>query len=79
MSSKRDEWIVNQRLVHNRTFDSIGHDVGLGRERVRQIVKAHERKKQQKVERDRRHKIRLEALNYWLRLLRDIKAAEVKR
>ena len=45
MSSKRDEWIVNQRLVHNRTFDSIGHDVGLGRERVRQIVKAHERKK----------------------------------
>lgn len=79
MSSKRDEWIVNQRLVHNRTFDSIGHDVGLGRQRVRQIVKEHERKKKQKAERDRRHKIRLEALNYWLKLLRDIKSAEVCR
>ena len=77
MNSKRDEWIVNQRLVHNRTFDSIGHDVGLGRERVRQIVRAHERKKQQKAERDRRHKVRVEALNYWLKLLRDIKSAEV--
>ena len=77
MNSKRDGWIVNQRLVHNRTFDSIGHDVGLGRERVRQIVRAHERKKQQKAERDRRHKVRLEALNYWLKLLRDIKSAEV--
>ena len=76
MSSERNEWIVNQRLVHNRTFDSIGHDVGLGRERVRQIVRAHQRKKEQKAERDRRHKVRLEGLKYWLKLLRDIQSAE---
>ena len=84
MSSKRDKWIANQRLVHNRTFDSIGHDVGLSQSRVRQIVRDVERKKQQKAERDRVtrwrcYKHRRETLRYWRTLLHAIHSAEVCR
>jgi len=79
VSSIRDEWIVNQRLVENRTYSAIGRDVDLSPKRCRDIVRKHQRKAEEKAERDRRHKVRLEALNYWLALLRAIKSAEVQR
>ena len=84
MTSIRDKWIVDQRLVENRTYSAIGRDVDLSPHHCRNIVSKHQLKSAEKVRRDRLtrwrcYKHRHETLKYWRTLLRAIESAEVQR
>ena len=84
MSSVRDEWIVNQRLVEKRTYSAIGRDVDLTPQYCAAIVRKHKLKASVKARRDRLTRRRLfhhrrETLRYWRTLLRAIESAEVQR
>lgn len=76
-SAERNEWIIYERLVKNRTYEDIAHDVNVGRQQVRNIVVKHQFIKKRREEEKSTLAIRRRQLAYINAVCRSIESATI--